>query len=40
MFNKVLSIPEKERAQNTNENWENGKDLVEIIKRNVENMNK
>jgi tetratricopeptide (TPR) repeat protein len=39
-FNKVISIAEKENAQDSNENWAVGKELVEISKRNLEYMNK
>jgi len=34
-FNKVLSLAEKEKAQESNENWAVGKELVEIAKRNL-----
>ena len=40
MFNKVLSIAEKEKAQESNENWAVGRELVEIAKRNLEYVNK
>ena len=39
-FNKVISLAEKEKAQDSNENWAVGKELVEISKRNLEYMNK
>jgi len=39
-FNKVLSLAEKERAQESNENWAVGKELVEIAQRNLGYMNK
>jgi general secretion pathway protein D len=39
-FNKVISIAEKEKAQDSNENWAVGKELVEIAKRNLEYINK
>ncbi len=40
MFNKVLSKAEEERAQDSNENWAVGKELVEIAKRNLEYIEK
>lgn len=40
MFNKVLSVSEKEKAQESNENWAVGKELVEIAQKNLEYMNK
>jgi len=39
-FNKVLSLAVKEKAQESNENWAVGKDLVEVAKKNLEYMNK
>jgi len=39
-FNKVISLAEKEKAQDSNENWAVGRELVEIAKRNLEYMNK
>jgi len=40
MFNKVISKSEKEKAQDSNENWAVGKELVEIAKKNLEYMDK
>ena len=40
MFNKVISKAEKEKAQDSNENWALGKELVEIAKKNLEYMDK
>ncbi len=40
MFNKVISKAEKEKAQDSNENWAVGKELVEIAKKNLEHMDK
>lgn len=39
MFNKVIEKSEKEKAQDSNENWALGKELVEIAKKNLEYMN-
>ena len=38
MFNKVLSIAEKEEAEQSNQGWAVKKDLTEIAKKNLENM--
>ena len=40
MFNKVLSLADKEKAQKSNGNWAIGKELVEIAKGNLGYMNK
>ncbi len=40
MFNKVLSKAEKEKAQDSNESWAVGKELVEIAKKNLEYIEK
>ncbi len=40
MFNKVIDKAEKERAQDSNEGWALGKELVEIAKKNLEYMDK
>lgn len=36
MFNKVLSIGEKEKAEQSNQDWAVGKDVTEIAKKNLE----
>jgi general secretion pathway protein D len=38
MFNKVLSIAEQEKAEQSNQDWAVGKDVIEIAKKNLENM--
>jgi general secretion pathway protein D len=38
MFNKVLSVAEKEKAEQSNKDWAVGKDVIEIAKKNLENM--
>lgn len=38
MFNKVISLSGKEKAEKSNEDWAVGKYLVEIAKKNLENM--
>lgn len=40
MFNKVISKAEKGKAQDSNESWALGKELVEIAKKNLEHMDK
>jgi len=40
MFNKVIDKSEKEKAQDSNESWAVGKELVEISKQNLEYMDK
>jgi general secretion pathway protein D len=37
-FNKVLSIAEKEKAEQSNQDWAVGRDVIEIAKKNLENM--
>ena len=37
-FNKVLSMGSPEKAEQSNQDWAVGKDLVEIAKKNLENM--
>jgi general secretion pathway protein D len=38
MFNKVLSIAEQEKAEQSNQDWAVGRDVTEIAKKNLENM--
>jgi len=38
MFNKVIQKAEKEKAQDSNEGWAVGKELVEVAKKNLEYM--
>ena len=38
MFNKVLSMGSQEKAEQSNQDWAVGQDLVEIAKKNLENM--
>ena len=38
MFLKVLDIAQKEKASHSNKDWAVGKDVVEIAKKNLENM--
>jgi len=39
MFNKVIFMDSKEKAQQSNPDWAVDKDLVEIVKRNLEVLN-
>ena len=38
MFNKVIEKAEKEKAQDSNEGWAVGQELVEVAKKNLEYM--
>ncbi len=38
MYNKVISITKDEKAQQSNEAWALGKELIEIAKKNIENL--
>jgi DNA-binding ferritin-like protein (Dps family) len=38
IFNKVLSIAEKEKAEQSNQDWAVGRDVTEIAKKNLENI--
>jgi general secretion pathway protein D len=38
MFNKVLSLAQKEKAEHSNKDWAVGEDLTDIAKKNLANM--
>jgi len=38
MFNKVLTLADKEKAEQSNKDWAVGQEVIEIAKKNLQNM--